>query len=143
MHASEHLPLHPRISGRFVEIQYNAYISTFGIPNSDFKLYKQVIICWELIAEEVNKQASRVETKVFTKEYVIRSRTPAASSIWGSSIGRAWINLIPPVSTSAVEFVLREALIVVCQRLLATGPSLVLLREPSRLLIKLDQEPLP
>ena len=41
---------------------------------------------------------------------------------------------------SAVEFVLREAVIVVCQQLLTTGPSLELLREPSRLLIKLDQE---
>jgi hypothetical protein len=42
---------------------------------------------------------------------------------------------------SAVELVLREALIVVCQRLLATGPSLeVLLRKPSPLLIKLGQE---
>ena len=42
---------------------------------------------------------------------------------------------------STVELVLREALIVVCQGLLATGPGLeVLLREPSRLLIKLDQE---
>ncbi len=42
---------------------------------------------------------------------------------------------------SAVEFVLREVLIVVYRRLLATGPCLeVLVREPSRLVIKLDQE---
>lgn len=41
----------------------------------------------------------------------------------------------------SVELVLRETLIVVCQWLLATGPGLeVLLREPSLLLTKLDQE---
>jgi hypothetical protein len=70
----------------------------------------------------------------------VKRFTQVNHSLWGKV--KDYVTVENLTIYSAVELVLRETIIIVCRRLLATEPGLeVLPREPGRLLIKIDQEP--